>query len=844
MKKVSLKLRVVLGGLLMLPMMVWSQCPNLDFSTGTLANWQCYMGSCSNQNYWIMPTLPIPGRVDIMDAALLQQQGQFYDEYCPTIPKVPDGYAFSCRIGNSRAGAEVDGIEYEMVVDSTNSLLIISYAWVMQNSGLEPPYQPRFAITMKDSLGRVLPIPCNPIAFISGFLYIPLACDNSTQASTWTTMGYDLSNIIGQKIKIYFETLDSPLGNHFGYAYVVAECRPMRIDLQYCDGTKTARMIAPDGFSAFEWTRSSVPSWRAYTKQINIQEPLDGEIFTCTLASALGPACSSQLQTVIVKTKVDANFMFGVRGDFGTLPEDVCFACNNYRDWYDTCSRTATFVDFSRVHNSKKSRITWQIPDLAGFIPNHDSVFTYTFPDVDTVTTYLVRLLVEAENGCADTSYPTNHYITIYPSAKVKIKPVCYDNSLFLKAVPLRHTFYEHRWSWIDAGGMPQTATDDSIQIFSSGTYWLQSLSDDWCFSRDSFQVTSFDGNSKLYTIEGKVTHNGNPLSKLPVYVDDPSLTTDYTLTDDLGEYCIIADSNATLNLTPSLSGYEFNPPFISCSNIANNLYNQDFTATIPVTGIYLPSKYITIDLEPYYRPCSSEIKSSVIPYNADNKNITYLSTNPAVIWIDNSGLSPQFITQSIGTSTIIITTEDGGFSDSCIVTVVPVHVTQVIMDTKELTLAEEQIAQLLFIIVPWSATNKSVIWTSRNDSIATVNSNGLVTAVAIGTTYIVVTTNDGNFQDSCQVTVSNVGVKQLQGASYKLQVYPNPTNGKLQVTSYELQENSVVEIYDVVGQLLYQINKSTNNQINNEVSIDISHLSAGMYFLKVDNKVVKFVKE
>ena len=74
--------------------------------------------------------------------------------------------------------------------------------------------------------------------------------------------------------------------------------------------------------------------------------------------------------------------------------------------------------------------------------------------------------------------------------------------------------------------------------------------------------------------------------------------------------------------------------------------------------------------------------------------------------------------------------------------------------------------------------------------------------------------------------------------------LYPNPTNGKLQVTSYELQENSVVEIYDIVGQLLYQINKSTNNQINNEISIDVSHLEKGIYFLKIDNKVVRFVKE
>ena len=76
-----------------------------------------------------------------------------------------------------------------------------------------------------------------------------------------------------------------------------------------------------------------------------------------------------------------------------------------------------------------------------------------------------------------------------------------------------------------------------------------------------------------------------------------------------------------------------------------------------------------------------------------------------------------------------------------------------------------------------------------------------------------------------------------------ELQVYPNPTTGQLTINSGELAIKKI-EIYDVVGQLLYQINKSTNNQINKEISIDVSHLAAGMYFLKVDNKVVKFVKE
>ncbi|MCL2132593.1 MAG: T9SS type A sorting domain-containing protein, partial [Lentimicrobiaceae bacterium] len=72
--------------------------------------------------------------------------------------------------------------------------------------------------------------------------------------------------------------------------------------------------------------------------------------------------------------------------------------------------------------------------------------------------------------------------------------------------------------------------------------------------------------------------------------------------------------------------------------------------------------------------------------------------------------------------------------------------------------------------------------------------------------------------------------------------LYPNPTTGKLSVFSYQLSEmGGEVEIYDVVGQVVgaYRIRPE-----NTEITIDISHLSAGMYFLKIDGKTYKVVKQ
>lgn len=60
--------------------------------------------------------------------------------------------------------------------------------------------------------------------------------------------------------------------------------------------------------------------------------------------------------------------------------------------------------------------------------------------------------------------------------------------------------------------------------------------------------------------------------------------------------------------------------------------------------------------------------------------------------------------------------------------------------------------------VEPANATNKAVTWSSDNISVATVDANGLVTAVAEGSATITVTTEDGNKTATCTVIVTNNG--------------------------------------------------------------------------------------
>ncbi|MBR4453894.1 MAG: hypothetical protein IKS33_06520, partial [Bacteroidales bacterium] len=336
MKKIFLTV-VLLGWIAM----GFAQCPNLNLSYGNLTNWQCYIGGCASGNYHSTPSAVVPGRHTVLEVTSLTLSNNLYDEKCNVIKKIPDGATYSLLLGNAVNGAETEAVSYRMTVDSNNSLLILSFAFVMElPSGHSDAEMPMFSMTLYDTNWNILNVPCGNNRFVSNPNLPALACNTgSIVARDWTTIGFSLESLIGQTIIIFFETRDCTLSGHYGYAYLTAQCRPMSIDLTYCEGSNAARLKAPDGFVSYLWHRSSQPNWYATTQQINIQNPLDGEEFSCTLVSALG--CNSTIKTVIAKTSIDASFVYGVKENGGVDIEDPdhCDQYGVFQNYYDTCTR-------------------------------------------------------------------------------------------------------------------------------------------------------------------------------------------------------------------------------------------------------------------------------------------------------------------------------------------------------------------------------------------------------------------------------------------------------------------------------------------------------------------------
>lgn len=189
---------------------------------------------------------------------------------------------------------------------------------------------------------------------------------------------------------------------------------------------------------------------------------------------------------------------------------------------------------------------------------------------------------------------------------------------------------------------------------------------------------------------------------------------------------------------------------------LTGNFYNP-----LEDGGVIIDPKDINVDpTEATLKPQETkQLVATVLPSNATNKNVTWSSSNTSIATVSKSGLVTA---NAEGEATITATTEVGGFKAVCKITVkddgtVLINVTGVSLNKTALTLEINQNVTLSETVAPNNATDKSVTWKSSNPAIAKVN-NGVVTALTEGTAIITVTTNDGGFEATCEVTVKSGG--------------------------------------------------------------------------------------
>ncbi len=148
------------------------------------------------------------------------------------------------------------------------------------------------------------------------------------------------------------------------------------------------------------------------------------------------------------------------------------------------------------------------------------------------------------------------------------------------------------------------------------------------------------------------------------------------------------------------------------------------------------------------------QLTAAVEPTDAD-QTVTWNTENQAVVTVDDDGL---ITAQGKGTANVTATAVDGTHVGTCSVTVGDAAVTGIQLDPTSLTLtlggAPQQIA---VIYEPADAAPQTVNFESDSTGVASVDQNGMVTAVSAGSANITVTV-DGTFTATCAVTVQQGG--------------------------------------------------------------------------------------
>ncbi len=172
---------------------------------------------------------------------------------------------------------------------------------------------------------------------------------------------------------------------------------------------------------------------------------------------------------------------------------------------------------------------------------------------------------------------------------------------------------------------------------------------------------------------------------------------------------------------------------------------------TVSVTGVALNKTTVALTVNQ-----TETLTATITPANATNKNVTWSASGDGVVSVVDGlvrALKP-------GTSTVTVTTVDGGFTANCDVTVsaATVAVTGVTLNKASLSLTVGGSETLTATVAPSDATNKNVTWSVTGDAV-TVD-NGTVTAAKAGSATVTVTTADGGFTANCAVTVEEASTK------------------------------------------------------------------------------------
>jgi gliding motility-associated-like protein len=420
-------------------------CPNANFSSSNFANWQGYTGNYTNpaSAFGI-----VNGRHTIITTPGIDPNT------CGGLQLIPPGSTRSARLGNQSTGAQGERLTYTLNVTAQNSLFIYKYACVLQDPGHSPAQQPVFQMRLLNQNGTQIGGNCGAYTVYAGQPGQNFQTCGSVKWLPWTIVGVNLQAYIGQNVTIEFTTKDCSLSGHYGYAYVVADCMPLTLDLDYCFGSPTINISGPAGFQSYNWSNG------ANTQSISVPAATAAPSYTVTMQSFSNQgSCTVALTASAIPTTVQSNFTHTSACPWAPM------------QFNSTPTILPNTINGVALANGGASSWSWNFGDGSTLNGNNPAVHMNPTHTYQNPGTYNVTHIVTTQAGCSDTISQT---ITVLPPPVINFS---FNNSCMNDTVSFTNQTQDPNlaqvtYTWLFGNGSPNSTQTNPVQIYpNAGTY-------------------------------------------------------------------------------------------------------------------------------------------------------------------------------------------------------------------------------------------------------------------------------------------------------------------------------------------------------------------------------------
>ena len=221
-------------------------------------------------------------------------------------------------------------------------------------------------------------------------------------------------------------------------------------------------------------------------------------------------------------------------------------------------------------------------------------------------------------------------------------------------------------------------------------------------------------------------------------------------------------------------------------------------TVTQPVTGI----NFTQADI-PVVVGRTAQAKIQVLPAEANDKTVTWSTSDSSIATVRNG----QITGVKAGVCTVTCTSNSNPDVSASATVTVSQLVTKIVNvnDSSELTLKTGESGQLKWSVQPDDATNKGLTFKSQAPKVATVDANGVVTAVGRGVATITATAQDASKkQGSVKVTViqpvTGVAMQRdlyyvQRGGASNVRAVVQPKNANNQRVTWASEDESIASV-------------------------------------------------